>query len=186
MLIIHLPLKLCVRGNEGQVVGKGVEDNSWVIQHDGEEFTITFENGIIWKNPLIAIDESPRDMVLFHNRPGNLEVPTEFDEPRMTVINRIDVCTRCEIEFTRDNTIYSSYSCPGTHQDITFFGLYEQHLPQLKISHSCEHSSPTICRKCWHCDGCATYFQERVDEHKKEHAPVEIDWDDHEPYGWKR
>ncbi|MDC0623690.1 hypothetical protein OAO86_00995 [Euryarchaeota archaeon] len=200
-------------GHEGLVVGKGIEDNSWLIQptssgsvkrddgriipifNSGKVFTITFGNRTTWENPDIAIDESPRDMVLFHkerNWKADGYSPDTLgqlsDNARIKVINRIDVCTRCEIEFTRDITIYSSYSCSGIHKKISFLHPYEQHLPELKISHSCEHLSPTICRKCWCCDGCATYMNERVDAHKKEHTREEIDWDDpaNEPYGWKR
>ena len=203
-----------VYGHEGQVVGKGVEDNSWLIQptssgsvtsvdgrflipifNSGKAFTITFGNRTTWENPDIAIDESPRDTVLFHKernwKAGGYSPDTLgqlSDNARIKVINRIDVCTRCEIEFTRDSVKHSHYSCRGTHKDFLFGGLYQQPLPRLKISHSCEHLSPTICRKCRRCDGCATYMNERVDAHKKEHEVVEIDWDDpaNEPYGWKR
>jgi hypothetical protein len=133
-------------------------------------------------------------MVLFHKernwRAGGYSPDTLgqlSDNARIKVINRIDVCTRCEIEFTRDFTDYSAYSCRGTHKEFLFYGR-SRNPPPLKISHSCEHLSPTICRKCRCCDGCATYMNERVDAHKKEHARKEIDWDDpaNEPYGWKR
>ena len=202
-----------MHGHEGQVVGKGVEDNSWLIQptssgsvtrsdgrivpifNSGKAFTITFGNRTTWENPDIAIDESPRDMVLFHKernwRAGGYSPDTLgqlSDNARIKLINRIDVCTRCEIEFTRDLTIFSSYSCSGTHKKFSFSGRRQQHLPQLEISHSCEHLSPTICRKCRCCDGCATYMNERVDAHKKEHARNIEYLDDpaNEPYGWKR
>ncbi|MDC0056257.1 hypothetical protein OAJ94_04315 [Deltaproteobacteria bacterium] len=142
-------------GEIGQVVGKGVGGDSWLIQpRHGEKFTITFENSITWNNPNITIDESPRELVLIH-RTSNI---------RITVINRIDVCTRCEKEFARNNTIYSHYFCPGT----SVSGPRSIRNPSVSNTTTipCNNSSPTICSDCKRCESCAKLQKEREEKSK--------------------
>ena len=158
-------------GEIGQVVGKGVGDNSWLIQpRQGEKFTITFEHLITWNNPNITIDESPRDIVLIH-RTSNI---------RIAVINRIEVCARCEKEFFRNNTIYSDYLCPGT----SVSGPRSIRNPSVPntTTISCNNSSPTICSICKRCEICAKLQKER--EEQRQNFVQDDDALDRAMYDW--
>ena len=154
-----------MEGEIGQVVSQGDGNNSWIIrrQVDGEEYSITFGHRITWNNPVTNIDELlPGNLVLVHpdieygsTYAGKIVLASGWDGS-VSVINRIDVCTRCEKKFGRDNTKYSHYSCEGTKskvKEISSFGI----MPVWEMdSIPCKHLSPTLCSECERCDGCAT------------------------------
>ena len=158
-------------GEIGQVVSQGDEDNYWIIrrQVDGEEYSITFGHRITWNNPITPIDELlPGNTVLVHpdieyasTYTGKIVLASRWDGS-VTVINRMDVCTRCEKKFGRDNTTYSHYSCQGT--SVAEPRSIRNPSVENFSTIPCNNSSPTICSDCKRCESCAKLQKEREEQ----------------------